>query len=197
MSGSPALILGNRVPKRNSAAGAWLGKTILRLAGWQMEGQVPNEPKFVAIAAPHTSNWDFVIGMAFVYAIGLQVQWMGKDSLFKPPFGGFMKRLGGVPIVRSASHGVVDQMVDEFNRREHFVLGITPEGTRRKVEKWKSGFYYIALKAGVPILPGFIDFGRRRIGFGPPFLPTGNIEEDLAAIQTFYADKRGKNPAQF
>ena len=197
MHGLRVPILGDQVPKRKSALSAWFGQTILRLTGWQIQADIPNAPKFVAIAAPHTSNWDFVFGMAFVYAIGLRVQWMGKDSLFKPPFGGLMRRMGGVPISRSSSHGVVEQMVDEFRKRTHFILAITPEGTRRKVEKWKSGFYYIALKANVPILPGFLDFSRKCVGFGAAFRPTGRIEEDLAAIQAFYADKKGKNPLQF
>ncbi|MCP4426829.1 MAG: acyltransferase [Chloroflexi bacterium] len=187
----------NAPPKRGNKLTRWLARTALALFGWKIIGELPDLPKFVIIGAPHTSNWDFVVAILLFIALGVRVSWMGKHTFVN----GSLKRLwhwmGGVAINRQAAHGVVSQMVDEFNRQEKFVLGITPEGTRRKVAKWKMGFYYIAQKANVPIVPIVIDYEHKSLKLCPVFAPTGQVETDLAQIQALFANVRGKNPHQF
>lgn len=169
---------------------------LLRLFGWRLLGALPDQRKYVLIGAPHTSNWDFPLMLLAVMKIRMDVHWLGKSSLFRAPFGGFMQWLGGIPVDRSKSNNLVEQLVEAFQRREELVVLIPPEGTRSKVEKWKSGFYYVAAGAGVPILLGFIDFPSKQLGFGPLFYPTGDYATDLAEIQKFYADKKGLRIAQ-
>lgn len=173
---------------------AWISIVCLRLAGWRLEGKFYDLPKYVMIAAPHTSNWDFPVTLGICFAARAKIYWMGKSSLFKGPLGPVMRWLGGVPVDRSKSNNLVQQMVDVFNRSEQLVLTIPPEGTRAKVRQWKSGFYHIAVGAQVPIVLAFLDFRRKVGGFGPVFHPTGNVEQDMAAIQAFYKDIVGKNP---
>lgn len=170
---------------------AWISIGILRLIGWKVVGGLPDRNKYVLIGAPHTSNWDFVLMLLAVLRVGMDVHWLGKKSLFPFPFRGFMQWLGGIPVDRSKNNRLVDQLVELFHRRDELIVLIPPEGTRSQVERWKSGFYYVAQGAGVPILLGFIDASRREMGFGPLFYPTGDYAADLAAIQAFYRDKRG------
>jgi 1-acyl-sn-glycerol-3-phosphate acyltransferase len=166
----------------------------LALFGWQIVGFVPNLPKFVTIGAPHTSNWDFPVGMAVFIALGLRISWMGKDSFVNGPGKRIWQWMGGVPINRKSAHGVVDQMVDVFNNRDKFVLGITPEGTRSKVNEWKTGFYHIAQGAGVPIFPIEVDYGTKRVRLHPVFEPTGTLEADLKVLKGLYTNALGKRP---
>jgi 1-acyl-sn-glycerol-3-phosphate acyltransferase len=156
-------------------------------AGWHIEGAMPNDKKFIIVAAGHTSNWDFPHTLAAGILFGVRVHWMGKDSLFKFPFGGVMRWLGGVPVDRSQANNAVAQMVERFEREERLVLVIPPEGTRGKITRWKSGFYHIALGAKIPLALGFVDYKRKVAGIGRVFHPTGNYEADLAEIQSFYA----------
>jgi 1-acyl-sn-glycerol-3-phosphate acyltransferase len=169
---------------------------MLRLAGWELRGRPPELQKYVVIAYPHTSNWDFPLGVAVCVIYRIKVYWLGKDSLFKGPAGPIMKWLGGLPIDRSGVHDVVQQTIDAFDRSEELVLAIAPEGTRSPVQKWKTGFYHIALGAKVPIALGFLDFGKKQAGFLKSYLPTGDIDSDLAAIKTAYAGIQGKYPDQ-
>lgn len=173
---------------------AWLSVVILRLIGWRVVGSVPERSRYVLIGAPHTSNWDFVLMLLAMLKVGMDPHWLGKKNLFAFPFGGFMRWLGGIPVDRSKSNNLVDQLVEQFGRRDELILLIPPEGTRAKVERWKSGFYYVAQGAGVPILLGFIDSSRKEMGFGPLFHPTGDYDADLVRIREFYADKRGIRP---
>jgi len=189
--------LGDAIPKRGNRFTRGFWRAAFRLAGWDCEGEIPNLPKFVIIGAPHTSNWDFPIAMAFVLAIGLDARWIGKHTLFRRPFGGFMRWLGGMPVVRSERRGVVDQVMEIFDGHERMVFGVAPEGTRKRVDRWKTGFYHIAMGAGVPILPGYFDYPRKRVGFGAPFTPTGDIEADVQTLKAFYAPYKGKKPGQF
>ncbi len=188
--------LGDKVPRRGNAFSRWLGRFTLRLFGWRMEGEFPNLNKCVFVAAPHTSNWDFLHGIAVVFALGLRVSWMGKDALFKRPFGWIMRWLGGVAIDRSASHGVVAQMAQEFANRSHFLLAVTPEGTRSRVARWKTGFYHIARSARVPIVLVYLDYRRRVLGVGDVVVPTGAVEQELDAIRAFFQSFRGKAQPQ-
>jgi len=174
----------------------WLAWVLVKIFGWRMEGKVPDFPKYVLIAAPHTSNMDLAVMLTLAFTFRTKVSWMGKDALFRWPFGGVCRWLGGIPIDRSKANNVVEQSVALFNEKERFVLAVPPEGTRKQVRYWKTGFYYIARGAGVPILLGFIDYGRKVGGFGPVLMPTGDIEKDMETIQSFYADITGKHPGQ-
>lgn len=172
----------------------WMGRLWLRIWGWRVTGEIPSGNKFVLIGAPHTSNWDFPIGLAVVHVFRLKVSWMGKQSLFRWPFGNMMKWLGGFPVDRENPEGLVDQIATRFRDAEKFVVAITPSGTRSNREYWKSGFYRIAMRAQVPILCGYMDYGRKEARIGLSFLPTGNMKEDMDRIRQFYSGIRGKYP---
>jgi len=170
---------------------------LLRAFGWKVEGNGPQLDRYVLIAAPHTSNWDFPLMLAFAAVFDIQIKWMGKHSLFKPPWGYFMRAVGGVPIIRHKNHNVVDAMVETFNNSKKLVLVVPTEGTRVRVDYWKSGFYHIARQAGVPIVPSFLDWGSKRGGFGPPLTPSGDVIADMQYFRDFYEGMRGKFHDQF
>ncbi len=174
-----------------------IGRLLLTTMGWKEEGELSPEPKAVMIAAPHTTNWDLPLMLALAYVYGIEIKWMGKQSIFKPPFGWLMKAWGGVPIVRSERRNTVQQMCDLFEASEGLILMVPAEGTRGRVEYWKSGFYRIAEGADVPIILGYLDYARKRGGFGPALRPTGDISADMDVIRAFYADKKGKYPEKF
>lgn len=176
---------------------AWLGLMFLKMLGWRVEGEIPSIKKFVIIAAPHTSNWDFPITLAVAFALKVKIYWMGKAAMFRWPFGALLRWLGGIPIDRSRTHNMVDQSVQAFQERDNLIMVVPPEGTRKKVSYWKTGFYHIARGAGVPIVLGFLDYRRKAGGIGPTFFPTGRIEEDLNQIRAFYAAIAGKRQRQF
>jgi len=171
------------IVKQILTAISWAG---LKLAGWKLTGQPPIEKKYVLIAVPHTSNWDFPITLAMAFLFKFDIFWMGKDSLFKGPAGPVMRWLGGIAVNRSASSNLVQQLVDAFNENDELVIAIPPEGTRSRVDKWKTGFYHIAHGANVPIALGFLDYQHKVGGFGPTFYPTGDVDKDIAEIRQFY-----------
>ncbi|MBL4581969.1 MAG: lysophospholipid acyltransferase family protein [Gammaproteobacteria bacterium] len=166
---------------------------ILKLIGWTSIGSKVSVPKYVLIAAPHTSNWDFPLMLLVVLELRLQLCWMGKHTLFSFPFSGIMRWLGGIPINRAKSHNVVDDIVEQFKRHDNFVVLVPPEGTRRKVSKWKTGFYHIANSAEVPILMGYLDARNKEAGLADFFHPTGDLDKDMQDIRSFYATKKGLN----
>lgn len=172
-------------------------KAFLGISGWKIINKPPDIRKFVTIAAPHTSNWDFPIFIAAAGLLRINVSFLGKHSLFEGVFGWLFYWLGGIPVNRTgkAASEVVDQAVQAFLQRDKLILGIAPEGTRCRVAKWKTGFYRIALAASVPIVPAFLDSKTKTIGFGEAFIPTGDIDADLAFLQNFYLNKQGINPA--
>lgn len=172
----------------------WLAIGILKLIGWRAVGRPIENARFVLIAAPHTSNWDFPLMLLVVLKLRLKVFWMGKHSLFPFPFGWFMKWLGGIPIDRSRAHNVVSQTVRQYQENQELIVLVPPEGTRSKVKRWKTGFYHIASNAGVPVLMGYVDVSKKEAGLADFFYPSGDIDADLPAIQAFYADKVGINP---
>ncbi len=173
-----------------------ISRFILRLFGWKIEGRYPFEiPKLVLIAAPHTSNWDFPLGLLVRSALGIPGNFVGKDSLFKPPLGRLMHWLGGIPVDRSQRKNFVDQIVQRFREREQICLVIAPEGTRKKVKEFKTGFYYIAKGAGVPILMCQFDWEHKIVGFSAPFYPTDNQEADFQHIYAYFRGVKGKIPA--
>jgi 1-acyl-sn-glycerol-3-phosphate acyltransferase len=187
-------VLGDAVPQRGNRLSQAVGKAILSVMGWSIEGQLPNLPKFVVIGAPHTTNWDFVVGMATMLALRIQVHWLGKEAIFKWPVKHLWNWLGGKPVDRFNPHGVVEQTIDMFNNRQRFVLALSPEGTRRVVQKWRMGFYHIAQGAAVPILLVAFDFEHKALQLGPLFYPTGVAEADMKNILAYYAKIKGKYP---
>lgn len=172
-----------------SAVWSVIAGALLGLFGWRVEGTLPPVKKMVIIAAHHTSNWDGLLLVLAAFRLRIRIHWMVKHTLMKPGLGLLIRALGGIPIDRTASHGVVDQMVDEFNRRDEMILVISPEGTRKYVTRWKRGFYYIAFNAGVPIVLGTPDYKRKRVIVGPSFMPSGDLEAEIELIREFYEDK--------
>jgi 1-acyl-sn-glycerol-3-phosphate acyltransferase len=177
---------GPNVPRRGGALRAAIGRGILRLVGWRIASAPPDLSRFVVIAAPHSSNWDFVIGIALVFALRLDVHFIGKAELFRGPLDPLMRWLGGVPVDRNHPEGMVEEAAAMFAAGAPFMLAVAPEGTRKPVERWKSGFYRIALQAGVPIVAGYFDNARKRVGFGITLIPTGDAERDIAELRAFY-----------
>ncbi len=175
----------------------WFGKLYLWLFGWKLMGQKPAYKKCLLLAVPHTSNWDVPVMLSMSYIYGIPVSWIGKHTLFTGPLGPLLRWLGGVPVDRRARNNAVQQMVDEFARRDELYLMITPEGTRGRADFWKSGFYYIALGAGVPIILGLLDYKRRVGGLFEPFFPTGDIKADMEKLRAYYHDATGKYPQNF
>jgi 1-acyl-sn-glycerol-3-phosphate acyltransferase len=173
----------------------WISIFLLKISGWHTEGSLPDIPKFVMIAAPHTSNWDLPIMMFIAFKLKGRLNWMGKDAIFKKPFKGLFKWLGGIPIERSRSNNVVGQMIDRFHETDRLILTIPPSGTRKRVKKWKSGFYHIASGANVPVVLGFLDFKRKTGGIGPVVTLTGDMEQDMKGIREFYSNIEGKYDA--
>jgi 1-acyl-sn-glycerol-3-phosphate acyltransferase len=171
-----------------------LGILFLTVTGWKIEGVVPDIPKFVAILAPHTSNWDLPFILAVLYGLGLKINWFGKKELFTWPIGGAFKWLGGIPIDRSSRQNVVHQTAQTMQESEQFVVGIAPEGTRSQISHWNTGFYHIASLAQVPIVFGYLDYARKVGGFGPMIHTTGNIEADMKVIREFYSSITAKYP---
>ena len=165
----------------------------LRLFGWRVVGQLPENPKFVVVGAPHTSNWDFVMFLALAFILKGDLRYMGKKELFRPPFTGFFIWCGGVPVDRSKPQGLVEQTVQAIQKADRFQLVITPEGTRSLVGKWKMGFYHIAKQAEIPVVTGYVDSLTKTCGIGPTFTLTDNMEADVAAIKAFFKDKVGIN----
>ena len=176
-----------------------LSLAVLKLAGWKVSGQLPaNGRKCVLIAAPHTSNWDLPYTLMVAFALRLNIYWMGKEQIFKPPFRGLMMWLGGLPVRRESANNLVAASIEALQAADGPVqLVVPPEGTRSKARYWKTGFYYIAVGAQVPIVMAYMDYERKISGLGPVFEPTGDIEADMVTIKAFYAPFKGKNPDQF
>jgi 1-acyl-sn-glycerol-3-phosphate acyltransferase len=171
-----------------------LGRLYLRLTGWRVEGRIPAGAKAVVIAAPHTSNWDLPIMLAVSYVLGIRPAWLGKRELFRAPFGGVMRWLGGVPVDRRVRQNHVQQAVAAFAAADRLYLVIPPSGTRSRATHWKSGFYHIARGAEVPIVCAFLDYRRKVGGIGPVLMPSPSVAADMAVIRAFYADVTGRYP---
>jgi 1-acyl-sn-glycerol-3-phosphate acyltransferase len=171
-----------------------LAMATLRLKSWKLDVNMPLAPKFVLVGAPHTSSQDLFYALLLAHGTGIKMHWIGKDSLFHWPFGGAMRWLGGIPVQRNSNQNFVSQMVNIFNKVERLVVAIAPEGTRGRADHWKTGFYYIAHGAGVPIALGFVDYKEKVVGIGPTIIPSGDIHADFDQIKTFYAGKTGRYP---
>ncbi len=180
-------------PPRVGPVRKLIGRTWLRAFGWHVEGALPEDGKAVFVAAPHTSNWDLPFTLAIAWTLGTNISWIGKDKLFRRPFGPFMRALGGVPVVRGQNANQVEAIARAIRDQPAGVyVVIAPSGTRSKKDHWKSGFYRIAEQADVPLLLGFLDYEGKRGGLGPALKPTGDVHADMEKIRAFYADKFGK-----
>lgn len=172
----------------------WLGRSVLRLGGWRMVGAFPDIPKLVLIGAPHSSNWDGVWGFAAKLALGLDIKILGKRELFWWPLGRLLHRLGVIAVDRSAAAGVVEQIAALIHGRERYWFGLAPEGTRKRVERWKTGFWKIAKAADVPVLPAYFHYGEKVIGIGPPFALGDDMQLDIQRIRTWFSGvSKGRN----
>jgi len=169
-----------------------------RWKGWKVGKSIPNDiKKCVVVAAPHTSNWDFVYAMAALHLMGIRVRYLAKKELFKFPLKSLLLGTGAIPVERSKNTGMVDNIVAAFAQHDELVLMIAGEGTRKRVNKWKSGLWFVADKTGVPIMPAYLDYSKKEAGFGPPVYTTGNMETDADKLRAFYADKTGRFPELF
>lgn len=171
-----------------------LGSSFLKLTGWEVEGHVPEQSKYVLVLAPHTSNWDFPFILAALYTLGVRFYWFGKKEIFRWPVGGFFKWLGGIPIHRGSRQNMVRQTVENIQSREQIIVGVSPEGTRSKSKYWKTGFYHIANQAQIPIVFAFLDYDRKVGGIGPTMNPTGDIDKDMKTVHQFYSGVTAKYP---
>jgi len=174
-----------------------LSKIIFKFMGWKVVGNSTYPDKCLVIAAPHTSNWDFLIGRCYAYIIGVVPKYLIKSELFVPVIGTLLKWNGGLAVYRNSNNNVVDQIVEKYKSSDKFILGISPEGTRKRVKKWKTGFYHIASKANVPILLLKLDYKNKEIGIFNQFLPSGNAKKDMLFIQEQYANSKGKLPENY
>ena len=187
----------SEVPRRKSAVLRTIGRVGLRITGWRVTGAVPAIPRFVAIVAPHTSNWDFVVGVLVMFALDLRVNWLGKDALFDTRLGPVLRWLGGRPVIRESHEGAVADIASGLRREERFILALAPEGTRRRVTQWRTGFYRIAEATRVPILPVSIDWRRHEVCLGTPVQPTGMLTRDIAMLKRCYRAEMGRFPASY
>ncbi|MBM4192268.1 MAG: glycerol acyltransferase [Gammaproteobacteria bacterium] len=195
MSGFPYL------PPETPQVKSWwrrgVGQSALRLGGWRIEGNLPNLRKFVLIVAPHTSNWDFIVGFTVYLALRLETVWLAKHTVLRGPLGPIGRYFGGVAIDRTRAGNIVQAYIDEFAKRERMVLTLTPEGTRSRVSQWRKGFHNVARSAGVPVVPVALDFSRRRAILGPPIDVTDDYIADLVRIKPFFKAKMAKDPSKF
>jgi len=171
-----------------------IGRLVLKLMGWKVAGEAPTAPKHISIAAHHTTNWDFVIGLAVTWTTSYKVNLLAKHTLFWWPFSIFLRSIGGVPINRKSPKNIVEQLLHQFDSHERFALAISPEGTRKPTDYWKSGFYRIALKAQVPIALGFLDYKRKVAGWGETIELHGDPKRDMRVLREFYKGVSGKYP---
>ena len=172
----------------------YIARFWMRVAGWRVEGKLPDIPKFVLVGAPHTSSWDFVLFLGVIFTLRADVRFMGKAELFRPPYGWFFYYCGGVPVDRKKSTGLVEQMVEAASKTDHFILTIAPEGTRHHVAEWKRGFYHIAKGAGIPMVMAVVDGKHKEVRIGQVFQLTEDIEADMKAITGIFEGVIGINP---
>lgn len=189
--------LGTSVPRWGNAVTRAIGRVGMRALGWRLVGDIPDEPKAVVIAAPHTCTMDVFVGLAILLASGLRVHWLGKHTIFWEPLGSVLRWLGGIPVDRSAPEGTADQVVATLRQCDRFFLALAPEGTRRKVERWKTGFYRIAMGAGVPIVPVALDYRRKVADIGAALAPTGEYQADLAVLRRHFSADMARHPERY
>lgn len=201
MNSKPVIVSQDMTPMHlranRSAFAQWFGKSVLRVFGWRIEGEIPNLERVLIIGAPHTSNWDFVYAMAAILGLNLKLRWLGKHTIFKPGVTWFMNWLGGIPVNRGQPETIIDNVARLVEQDKGIVIGLAPEGTRKKVEKWKTGFLRIAEATDCKIFLVGLDFPGKRIVLDRLFEPSGDYDADIATLQEFYRGYTGKYPDQF
>jgi 1-acyl-sn-glycerol-3-phosphate acyltransferase len=172
----------------------WAGRALLGLFGWRALGEVPPSGKFVLVGAPHTSNWDFPIAIAASFVYRIKIRWLGKDALFRWPYGWLMRLLGGIPVDRSHPNGMVGQLKHQFEITDNLIIVIAAKGTRKKTQYWKSGFYWLAYSAQVPVLCSYYNYEKKQVHIGNCIMPSGDVKKDMDILRGFFSDMRGKYP---
>jgi 1-acyl-sn-glycerol-3-phosphate acyltransferase len=184
----------NSPPQGGNRFTGWLGRSLLNITGWKLEGALPQHPKMVFAIAPHTSNWDFFLGISVLFALRIKIRFLGKHSIFVPVAKQLLEAIGGMPVNRKSANGVVGQVVSQFDSQEKMILAVAPEGTRSPKFPWKSGFLAIAHQAKAHIVLIGFDFARKRVVFGPVFLSEGDFEEDMKKVYQFFSTVVAKYP---
>jgi 1-acyl-sn-glycerol-3-phosphate acyltransferase len=182
-----------QAPRNGNAFGRWIGRSVLRLGGWTIAGEFPDIPRLVLIAAPHSSGWDAVWGLAAKLAMGVDITFMAKAELFRGPLGWLLRALGGQPIDRARAHGSVEQAASRIRGSEKMYFVLAPEGTRRHVRQWKSGFLHIARSAGVPVFAAWFHYPDKTVGLGQLFALSDDLAADMARIREYYRPFIGKH----
>ena len=191
---SDPIRIGPNFPRRRSAFLKGFASGIFRITGWSVTGELPDTKKLVIVAAPHTSNWDFVFGLLASFYLELRVHWVGKHTIFVGPFGYILRRFGGIPVHRESPGTVIQDILKGYSSHEQFVMGVSPEGTRSKVKRWKQGFHVIARRAGVPVLAAGIDFNKKVIHMGPLFEMTDDVHSDIALLKRQFEGYQPRHP---
>lgn len=184
----------NSLPEGGNNVSAWLGQSVLKLTGWQIYGKLPSIPKCVIAVAPHTSNWDFFLGVAVLFALRINIRFLGKHSIFVPIVKHVLTWLGGIPVDRRSPHGVVGEVVQQFDQHQKFILAVAPEGTRSPIYPWKTGFLAIAAKANVPVLLIGFDFQKKQVVIGPCLQVKEDFAESMREVYEFYRTIQAKYP---
>ena len=192
----PELKIPTNIPRTHSRFGQWLGTKVLNWFGWQVVGEFPEQGKFVAAVAPHTSNWDFVIAIAVKMHLQVRIRFLGKHSIFVWPLAPLLRKWGGIPVDRRSSHGVVAQVKTLFDNSDALILGLAPEGTRKYTPQWKSGFLHIAKAAKVPVVPMALDYSKKQFVIMAPLEVGEDIDTTLARVQALYPAEMAKYPEQ-
>lgn len=187
----------SNIPRTKHVLAAWFAQKALLISGWQVVGVIPDQPKLIFAVAPHTSNWDFILGLLVKYAFNLKVNFLGKHSIFVWPFSIWLKSVGGIAVERSNAHGVVKQIVKEFSKQPQLILGLAPEGTRSKVSKWKTGFLHIAKQANIPVVPVQMNFKHKQVMFFEKRMITASVDEELRQMQSLFSADCAKKPQNF
>ncbi len=186
----------NSLPKGGNRFTAWIGCSVIKLVGWKIEGELPPLSKCVIAVAPHTSNWDFFLGVAVLFALKIKIKFLGKHSIFVPVVKHILTWLGGIPVDRRSPHGIVGQVVEQFNQHDKFILAVAPEGTRSAIYPWKTGFLAIAAKAEVPVLLIGFDFEKKIVVIGPCLQVEKNFDDTMREVYAFYRTIQPKYPAK-
>jgi 1-acyl-sn-glycerol-3-phosphate acyltransferase len=184
----------NSPPKGGNKFTGWLGDSLLSVTCWKFEGELPQHPKLVLAIAPHTSNWDFFLGVSVLFALRIKIRFLGKHSIFVPVVKQLLELIGGIPVDRKSAHGVVGEVVTQFNTQEKMILAVAPEGTRSPKFPWKTGFLAIAHQAKAHVVLIGFDFARKRIVFGPVFLSDGNFDDEMQKVYRFFSTITAKYP---
>lgn len=188
-----SLVIPDSAPRAGSNFFARVGRAGLKLLGWRVSGAFENHKKLILVVAPHRSNWDWIVGVFTLWALQLKFSYLIKNSVMVWPLSTVIRRTGGIPIDRASPDGVIEQVIEEFKNREKLYFAITPEGTRKEVRRWKSGFLRIAYSAKLPVVPAFIDYQRKEIVVSSSFELQGEVERDLDTVQNYYYEQIEKS----